>query len=160
MKPIPLTQGREALVSDCDYHYLMQWRWCFSKHRSGKGGYAVRIECLPRQRTILMHKVVAARKGLAGEIDHRDQNKLNNQRSNLRLATRKQNSANRGRNCNNTSGYKGVSWHAPRGKWRAYIAVDGWQHHLKLWKSKREAARAYNNAARKYFGKYAALNTV
>jgi hypothetical protein len=28
MKCIPLTQGKEAIVDDCDYDFLTQWKWC------------------------------------------------------------------------------------------------------------------------------------
>ncbi len=28
MKTIKLTQGQVALINDCDYEYLMQWKWC------------------------------------------------------------------------------------------------------------------------------------
>ncbi len=84
MRRIPLTQGKEALVSDCDYKYLMQWKWWYNKHH-GNGGYAIRKI---GDRKVYMHKVVASRKGLPpGQVDHKNQNKLDNQRGNLRPAT-------------------------------------------------------------------------
>ncbi len=69
MKRIPLTQGMEALVSDCDYAFLMQWDWCYSKRKIG--GYAKRGTRLGgKHRTVYMHDVVARRMKLKGEIDH------------------------------------------------------------------------------------------
>ena len=109
VKRIPLTQGKEALVSDQDYKYLMQWKWYYLKANSGKGGYAARKGPRPAQRQIYMHKGVAARKGLSGEIDHHDQNKLNNQRRNLRSTNHSGNAGNCGVRTNNESGFKGVT---------------------------------------------------
>jgi len=107
-----------------------------------------------------LHKVIAMRKGLKGEIDHHDQNSLNNKRNNLRPCTRSQNLANGRRQSNNTSGFRGVSWHEGGGKWRAYITVNGKRKHLGLYCYKTTAARAYNKAAVKYFGEFAVLNKI
>ena len=41
MKRILLTQGKEALVSDQDYKYLMQWKWYYNS-QPATGGYATR----------------------------------------------------------------------------------------------------------------------
>ena len=99
MKEIPLTRGKVALVDDCDYEFLMQWKWVFNSK-----GYAQRhifsAEACTRQKTCHMHRVIAERIGLeirGHAIDHRDCDGLNNTRINLRLATRQQNSANRNR---------------------------------------------------------------
>ena len=163
MKRIPLSQGREALVSDCDYKYLMQWKWYFSRQSTGSGGYAARCTPRPHKRTIKMHKVVAARKGLTGEIDHRNQDKLDNRRSNLRQATRSQNKANCGVSSSNKSGFKGVSCYKTN-QWQASIRINGKTVHLGHFHGtsarKRAAARAYNRAASRYFGVYAVLNKV
>jgi hypothetical protein len=159
MKQISLTQGKVAIVDDQDYAYLMQYNWCYMK--SGNGGYAMRwVGPRDHQRAIFMHQIVAARCGIKDCTDHMNQNKLDNRRNNLRGATSSQNGANRGKNRNNKSGYKGVSWIERLQKWRAYITVNRRQHHLKLWEYKVDAAKAYNQAALKYFGKYAALNKV
>ena len=123
MKRIPLTQGKEALVDDGDYEYLMQWQWYAA--RMGKGFYAVRsVWRSGKQRTVLMHRAVTARAGLSGrQVDHRDRNALNNQRSNLRPATRAENEANQGLQCNNTSGAVGVHWDRTCQKWYARVRL-------------------------------------
>ncbi len=110
-----------------------------------------------------MHDVVAKRVGkrLKGRItDHRNEDKLDNQRSNLRAATTSQNRGNEGLRKNNTSGYKGVCWVGRVNRWIAYIKVNYHRYHLGYFKRKADAARAYNKAARKYFGRFAKLNKV
>ena len=57
-------------------------------------------------------------------IDHRDLDSLNNKWSNLRLATQSQNSANRRKHRNNTSGLKGVSWHKRIGQYVCNIGFN------------------------------------
>lgn len=62
------------------------------------------------------------------EIDHIDHNKINNAIWNLRLVTRKENSHNLPLYCTNKTGYRGV--YVEKGKYRAYIKVDGKSIHL------------------------------
>lgn len=59
------------------------------------------------------------------EIDHIDGNPSNNRLSNLRAADRNINMKNLCRNSVNKSGKTGVCWDKERGKWMAYINVDG-----------------------------------
>jgi hypothetical protein len=89
------------------------------------------------------------------DIDHKDQDKANNRWKNLRRATDSQNQANRKTPKNNTSGYKGVSWHTHYGKYVASIEVRGKAIWLGSHDSKELAAAAYLVAAKKYFGKFA-----
>ena len=170
MKRIPLTQGRVALVSDCDYKYLMQWKWHFHQvsKKDKTSGYAASHGRGALRGFVYMHKIIAKRMGLKGEIDHRNKkdtnNKLNNQRQNLREATHPQNISNREIQTHNTSGYQGVSHHKQKTKWRAYIVVDDKQKHLGLFPYTRlgkiKAAFAYNVAALKCVGKFAFQNPV
>jgi hypothetical protein len=157
MKKIPLTQGREALVDDCDYEYLMQWKWCASKE--GSIFYAV-SGCSSEGTLKRMHRVVAARMGFSSSsmADHINRNGLDNQRENLRPATKVENGRNRGPIENSKSGYKGVSWRADRARWRVNIRVNDKQVHLGYFDDKVEAAKAYNAAAKKHFGEFAWLN--
>lgn len=165
MRTISLTKGKETLVSDKDYANLMQWKWYFKLASNGKFGYAVRSNGPRRARKMIyMHKIVAIWKGLFGEVDHRDGNKLNNQRGNLRMATHRQNVTNSSLHVDNKSGYKGVSWRKRSLAWVAYIGVDGEHKYLGSFPptkaGKIAAAREYNKAAKRYFGKFAVLNRV
>ena len=94
------------------------------------------------------------------EIDHKDQDKLNCLYDNLRICNRSQNQQNRGKQLNNTSGWKGVSWHKRIGKWQASIKVNYDTIPLGYFDTAEDAARAYNVAALKYHGEFAVLNEI
>lgn len=164
MKRIPLTQGREALVSDCDYKYLMQWKWCYHKHTCSDSGYALRTRCTPEKGHVYLHKEVAKRKGLIGRVDHKNQDKLDDRRNNLRPATRSQNGGNRYKQLNNTSGYKGVIRDNERNKWLAALKYKQKNVlHLRFPRTKLgkiQAAFAYDVAALRLFKKHSCLNCV
>ncbi len=159
MKRIPLTQGKEALVDDCDYEYLMQWKWC--AHKQGKHFYAVSGYSAGGTRK-KMHQMIASKMGFSSNLmaDHINRNGLDNRRENLRPSTKVENGRNRGPIENSKSGYKGVSWDAARIKWRANIRVNDKQVFLGRFDDKVEAAKAYNEAAKKYFGLFAWLNPI
>jgi hypothetical protein len=92
---------------------------------------------------------------LTFEIDHKDQNKLNCQRENLREATRTQNRANQPNYSNNKLGVKGVIWREDVQKYQAYIRVNTIRHHLGYFDTVEEAKEAYSKAANKHFGSFA-----
>lgn len=159
MKFIPLTQGKFAMVDDVWFDYLNQWKWCYHKSR-GDNGYAERGQWKDGKLDhIKMHRVVMGCKPYDGkEVDHRDDDGLNNQQYNLRVATDIQNSQNRRRQPNNTSGYKGVHFQKSNQKWVAYIGVNKKRIYLGLFTSKVKAARAYDAKALECFGEFAQLN--
>jgi hypothetical protein len=85
------------------------------------------------------------------EIDHKDGDKFNCLPDNLRACTRSVNIANSGKRTTNKSGFKGVSWDKANGKWRASIMVNYRCINLGRYANKEDAARAVNDAYRRYF---------
>ena len=83
-----------------------------------------------------------------GDIDHRNQIKTDNAITNLREATISQNRHNIPKYSNNTSGYKGVNWNKPVGKWQARIMANGVNRNLGHFDDVEEAYAAYCNAAK------------
>lgn len=107
--------------------------------RSGKAYYRLAL-CDVR---FLVHRIILSlllEKTLssADEVDHADNNGLNNSKSNLRLATTFQNSCNVNLKSNNTSGVKGVSWSKKRKLWHAYVKANKVRHQA-FFKSKDDA---------------------
>lgn len=138
--------GLVALVDDEDYEWLNQWTWtAVSTHRRN-GGYAMRIA---NSKTTLMHRLIlGAPEG--AEVDHINGNGLDNRRSNLRLATRRQGLANRRRFKNNKSGFKGVQFDKESGKWKLTFRAQ--------FDTAEEAAHMYDRIVRILHGEYAKTN--
>jgi hypothetical protein len=153
MKRIPLSQGKTALVDDEDFGWLSQYKWYFDR-------YAWRYEKNvdgSRRRVAMHREVLGLSFGDGVEVDHRDRNKLNNQKGNLRKGRRKDNNGNRN-GVDGTSKFKGVSFRKDTGKWRAYGTEKDKYVSLGSFTSEEEAARVYDRWARKYFGEFAKLN--
>lgn len=152
MVTIPLTMGYSAIIDDEDAH-LAQHKWCAAKRE--KTVYAQRRvwRADGTSTIVLLHQEVLGVKW----ADHIDRNGLNCRRSNLRPATRKQQQANRGKQVNNSSGFKGVHRY-PHGKWRAQLTQDGKRVHIGMYDTAEEAARAYDEKARLTWGEFASTN--
>jgi hypothetical protein len=94
----------------------------------------------------------------SAEIDHIDGNRANNGWANLRLAGHRENMCNRGKQSNNRSGHKGVSWSPEREKFQATIQHKGRSYGLGRFCNIEDAIAAYNRAARDYHGQFAFQN--
>lgn len=158
MKQIPLTQGKFALVDDEDYEWAAKLTWCYDcgyasfrvhKKRNGKwSGRNIRMHNLIMNTPNDMH------------TDHIDGNRLNNQRSNLRVCTHAENQRNKQKKANTSSKFKGVCWNKRKSLYVAYIGINKEHIHLGYFDCQIEAAKAYNLAAIKHHGEFACLNNV
>ena len=83
------------------------------------------------------------------QIDHANGQRSDNRIGNLREATYQENGQNRALQRNSRSGYTGVSWYAPRQKWRAQIAKDGRRYALGCFDTPEQARDAYLEAKAK-----------
>jgi len=155
MKELQLTQGKVALVSDHRFEHLNQWKWYACK--MGNKWYARRKEVWGGK-SIILHRYIMGVTDPNILVDHIDGDGLNCQDENMRLCTQAENLRNRGKTSKNTSGYKGVTWNKHAKKFNASITVKGLWKHLGLFTDAQEAARAYDQAAREYFGEFARPN--
>ena len=154
MKRIPLTRGMIAVVDDEDYENLIRHSWHYTKSPNAAGRAARR---LGPHKLILMHQEVMGEKP-GHVIDHINHNPLDNRRCNLRFCTQSQNQWNRTAQGRGTSKYKGVHWKVDRQKWRARIYTHGKELDLGGYDNEKDAALAYDKAARELHGEFACCN--
>lgn len=168
MKKIALSgvkgTGKFAIVDDSDYEYLSQFSWSLSRKGYATAYIPVKMQskyphkCVQMQRMLLWDDV---KKGQI--VDHINRNKLDNRRSNLRICTINESNRNRGiinfkHRQEIISQYKGVWW--DKSKWRTAITVNNKKIYLGRYDIERDAAIAYNTAARIFFGEHACLNVL
>ncbi len=140
-----------ALVDDEDYEKLIKYNWSIKRAKNSEYARG-KVE----GKNVYMHKLIT---GFA-LTDHIDRNGLNNQKYNLREATRAENCRNCKKYRNSSSKYKGVAYRPETSKWRSYIRVNGKLIHGGQFKSEKEAGQRYNELARLYFGEFARLNII
>lgn len=105
---------------------------------------------------LAMHRFVLGDIPSGMVVDHINGDGLDNRRSNLRICTQRENSRNRGAK----RGFRGVSWKADIGRWRARIMVDRREISLGAFDTQESAAAAYNEAAIEHYGAFARLNII
>jgi hypothetical protein len=156
---IYLGEGEWTILDQEDYYRLGRYNWsatCSDGHI-----YAARIvrnTSFGRITTIYMHReVMNPPKGLL--VDHRKGNTLDNRIDNLRTATRSENVYNRQKTKSKTSSrFIGVHLQKRRNKWIAQISYRRIRIYLGTFVNEIDAARVYDEAAKKYHGEFAQLN--
>lgn len=139
MKTIALGGKRngQTLVDDDVYEWASRFNW----HQNAKG-YVSRAG--ERHTSVLLHRVILGLvPGDGIKTDHRDRNRLNNQRSNLRVATTALNAQNT-ISLGKASRFRGVIWASWRKTraWRAQVVLAGKHYHLGYFDDEVSAARA------------------
>lgn len=140
----------EAIV-DAEDADLAKYGWSVRLSRNTQYAYRKK-DNKKYEENIHLHRVIMSRmlqRSLEKheQVDHINGAGTDCRRDNLRLASTSQNARNRGKQRNNKSGFKGVSWHSQNRKWRAEIAVNKQIIHLGLFDTPEEAHRAYCEAA-------------
>lgn len=142
-----------ALVDNEDYEKLSQYNWGLNSF-----GYVARLGKVDgKWKMILMHRIIMdTPKGMV--TDHINGNKVDNRKKNLRVCTHQENCRNSTKHRKtNKSGYHGVSAYGKK-KWQANIRGDGGVIRLGTFLNKIDAAKAYDEAAKKYHKDFATLN--
>lgn len=155
MAKIELTQNKTVILDDADIELVSGYKWCAFK-RDKKYYALTSVRFHGKNTNLLMHMLILGKKP-GYEIDHKNNDGLDNRRCNLRHATRSQNNMNKLKS-KGTSIYKGVSWSNYHQAWKAQIKKDKVDHHLGYYSSEIEAAMIYNTATDKYFGEFAKPN--
>lgn len=149
---VMLGYGKFALVDFDDMPKVSKLKWVIHT-----GGYAkTKID---RRDTYLHRLVCPVVSGM--EVDHKNLNKLDNRRVNLRSCTKMQNKGNcLRRSHNKTSVFKGVRFIRRTGRFMARGITGGKEKSLGVFASEIEAAVAYNKWATQLFGEFAKLNII
>ena len=152
IKLIQALSGHHIIVDEQDFDEVSKFNWSI-----GSNGYPKRqFRQKGKNNTVYLHRFLMSPKS-DEHIDHADGDKTNASRANLRLCNRCQNLSNQKLSKRNTSGFKGV-WLHKHGLWAAEVISKGERVYLKYFKSKEDAAHAYDTAAKLHHGEFARLN--
>jgi len=155
-----------AIVDPCDFASLSKYTWLLdceygSRRAIRLAGTVCGHISVHMHRQILADELEAKSSALLVKlfIDHINCNALDNRRANLRIVTRMQNAKNRSKSKKKCSSvYKGVHWNKSGKKWGAMIRANRKPIYLGYFTDEIEAAKAYDEAAKKYHGEFACLN--
>lgn len=143
-------QNKTVLIDFGDYELFASHKWFVDT-----GGYVYRHRYINGEdHPVRLHReIMGEPKG--SQVDHKNGNRLDNRRLNLRLCQQLQNSWNSKKKSNNKSGFKGVYYEKARGKFRAKIRAGLRRIELGRFNTSEEAHQAYCVAAKKYHGEFA-----
>lgn len=129
-----------AMVDALDYERVARHRWHLDH-----GGYARRMVPIGPNRqygSFLHRELLGLTRNDGQEVDHRNRDRLDCRRRNLRLAPGRANAQNRGVNGNARSRFRGVAWRADMKQWTAQVTIQGKRHYLGRFDTEEAAAEA------------------
>lgn len=132
-----------AIVDAADAEWVNQRTWHLDEgyaksHRSNRDGRRVHVG--------LHRELLGLAYGDPRQVDHRDRNRLNCRRANLRVIPKMGNRQNKSSARGSSSQHRGVSWQADRGLWGAWVKVNDRSIRVGSFASEAEAAEAVRQA--------------
>ena len=150
MKKIRLANNKGfALIDDEDFEKINQYTWHITDKNAAKRSDYTNSKT---PKSVLMHRQILNVHDPEIEVDHINHNRLDNQKSNLRLCNGSQNCANRIMKNN----LKGIRQKGK--KWQARIRTKGKEIHLGTFKTCEDAINVYNKKIKEIFGDFAQVN--
>lgn len=143
------SNGESFFFDKEDFEKVSQFSWFMVK------GYPT-----ARRKKVTLHTFIMGKAPTGYEYDHINRNPADNRRSNLRLATRRENIANKIKSKGKTSKYKGVFWLKNKRVWVSVLIYKGEVFRLCRSHSEEECAEAYNKKALELYGEFAVLNII
>ena len=111
----------------------------------------------PKYKNIRLHRIILDYYNLKYDIDHINNDPLDNRRENLRIVDKKNNSRNRiGKNSNNTTGYRNVTFY--EGYYIVQLQVDGKNKRLGKFKDVDEAGVFAEKMRKKFYKEFSGSN--
>jgi hypothetical protein len=149
MQQMPLSQGQFALVDDCDYPLLSDFKWCYRPERNGRQGYAVRhVKADGNYRTCYLHRVI-----LPAPPEHEtiflNHDRLDCRRSNLKVVSKEEARQHHRVRSDSKSGVKGVRYNEDNDSWSAYVYRGGHAFPLGTFYHREQAEAAYQAELRR-----------
>lgn len=159
MKTLKSLNNKDIILDDSDYEYYSSWNWGINS-----SGYARRTHydrATKKQRTLLLHKDITGT-DRTQEVDHINGNRLDNRKSNLRVATKNSNIQRKAtkRSIFTTIPYLGIE-PDPKAKELIYyvrITYKGVRFNFGGYSDPKHAAMIYDAAALFIYGEYSRLN--
>lgn len=151
-------EGKYAKIDKDDFEKLSEYRWWVNRHgyayTSMKVGYR-------QYKNIQMHRFILNESNQQVIIDHRNRDKLDNQKGNLNKTDRSFNAMNATQNnSRKLSKYRGVTYHKTQRKWYTQLKFRGHSYNLGSYSKEEDAAKAWNFWVLRICGDEVQLNDV
>lgn len=133
-KRVILKSGHTIIIDSEDFNRVTAYKWCVSGNK-----HVMRYF---KDKGVYLHHFIAGQPLKPFEMDHINQNPLDNRKSNLRIVSKRIQTLNRPVRKDNTSGTTGI--YKKYGKWAAAVFMDSKYIHIGLFTNYEDAVKARN----------------
>lgn len=143
-------------IKNLNFSWHVSWKGCINNYYATATIYLGTINNKPKYKTIYLHRVILGVEDRNMIVDHIEQdNTLDNRKKNLRTTEQNKNLKHRnGKNKNNSSGYRNVSWVSSKEKWIIQLQIEGKNKSFGYFDDIHEAGKLAEELRNKYYGEY------